>query len=49
MEIPTVHQQRKLSQSTVKPNTSDVNLKTIQLQEGDPFKTALIGAGLDEK
>jgi hypothetical protein len=31
MEIPTVHQQRKLSQSMVKPNSNDVGLKTIQL------------------
>jgi hypothetical protein len=49
MEIPTIHQQRKLSQSTVKPNTSDNGLKTIQLQDGDPSKTALIGAWLDVK
>jgi hypothetical protein len=33
----------------VKPNTSDVSLKTIQLLEGDPSKMALIGAGLDDK
>jgi hypothetical protein len=27
----------------------DVALKTILLQEGDPSKTAIIGAGLGEK
>jgi hypothetical protein len=32
------------SQSRVKPNPSDVSIKTIQLQVGDPSKTALIGA-----
>jgi hypothetical protein len=31
------------SQSRVKPNPSDIGIKTIQLQEGDPSKTALIG------
>jgi hypothetical protein len=30
-------------------STGDVALKTIQLQEGDSSKTAVIGAGLDEK
>jgi hypothetical protein len=29
--------------------TGDVALKTIQLHEGDSSKTAVIGAGLDEK
>jgi hypothetical protein len=33
----------------VKPNPSDVGIKTIQLQEGDPSKTALIGGGLGDK
>jgi hypothetical protein len=33
----------------VKPNTSNVGMKTIQLQEGDSFKTTLISAGLDDK
>jgi hypothetical protein len=33
----------------VKPNTNDVGLKSIQLQEGDPSKMALIGVGLDDK
>jgi hypothetical protein len=30
-------------------STDDVALKTIQLQEGDPSKTAVIGAGLGDK
>jgi hypothetical protein len=33
----------------VKPNTNNVGVKTIQLQEGDSSKTALINAGLDGK
>jgi hypothetical protein len=37
------------SQLRVKPNSSDVGIKTIQLQEGDPSKTALIGGGLSDK
>jgi hypothetical protein len=37
------------SQSWVKSNPSDVSNKTIQLQEGDPSKTALIGGGLGDK
>jgi hypothetical protein len=37
------------SQLRVKPNPSDVGIKTIQLQEGDPSKTALIGGGLGDK
>jgi hypothetical protein len=37
------------SQSMVKPNPSDVSIKTIQLQEGDPSKTTLIGGGLGDK
>jgi hypothetical protein len=44
LEIPT----RKASKSSIQ-STSDMALKTIQLQEGDSFKTAVIGAGLDEK
>jgi hypothetical protein len=30
-------------QSRVKPTPSNVGIKAIQLQEGDPSKTALIG------
>jgi hypothetical protein len=37
------------SQSRVKPNPSDVGTKAIQLQDGDPSKTALIGDGLGDK
>jgi hypothetical protein len=37
------------SQSRVKSNPSDVGIKAIQLQEGDPSKTALIGGGLSDK
>jgi hypothetical protein len=37
------------SQSRVKPNPSDIGIKAIQLQEGDPSKTALIGGGLGDK
>jgi hypothetical protein len=37
------------SQSRVKPNPSDVGIKAIQLQEGDPSKIALIGGGLGDK
>jgi hypothetical protein len=37
------------SLSSVKPNPSDVGIKTIQLQEGDPSKIALIGGGLGDK
>jgi hypothetical protein len=37
------------SQSRVKPNPSNVGIKTIQLQEGDPSKTALIEGDLSEK
>jgi hypothetical protein len=37
------------SQSRIKPNPSDVGIRTIQLQEGDPSKKALIGGGLGEK
>jgi hypothetical protein len=40
---------RRPSQSKVKPNPSNVGIKTIQLQEGDPSKTALIGGGLGDK
>ena len=39
---------KKQSQSSVKP-TADVGTKTIQLQEGDDSKTAIIGAGLGDK
>jgi hypothetical protein len=49
MVIPTVPPQTKLGQSTVKPNTNNVGVETIQLQEGDSSKTALISAGLDGK
>jgi hypothetical protein len=44
LEIPT----RKASNSSIQ-STGDVVLKTIQLQEGDSSKTAVIGAGLGEK
>jgi hypothetical protein len=37
------------SQSRVKPSTSDVGIKTIQLQEGDPSMTALIRGDLGDK
>jgi hypothetical protein len=37
------------SQSRVKPKPSDVGIRTIQLQEGNPSKTALIRGGLDDK
>ena len=39
---------KKQSQSSVKL-TGDVGTKTIQLQEGDDSKTAIIGAGLGDK
>ena len=39
---------KKPSQSSVKP-TGDVGTKTIQLQEEDDSKTAIIGAGLGDK
>ena len=39
---------KKPSQSSVKP-TNGVGTKTIQLQEGDDSKTAIIGAGLGDK
>jgi len=42
MEIPT----KKSGQIQLANN---VSTKTIQLQEGDSSKTALIGAGLDDK
>jgi hypothetical protein len=44
LEIPS----RKASKSSIQL-TADVALKSIQLQEGDSSKTAVIGAGLDEK
>jgi hypothetical protein len=44
LEIPS----RKASKSSIQ-STDDVALKTIQLQECDSFKTAVIGAGLGEK
>ena len=39
---------KKPSQSSVKP-ANDVGTKTIQLQERDNSKTAIIGAGLGDK
>jgi hypothetical protein len=39
---------RKASKSSIQ-STDDVALKSIQLQEGDSSKTAVIDAGLDEK
>jgi hypothetical protein len=44
LEIPS----RKASKSSIQP-TGDVALESIQLQEGDLSKTAVIDAGLDEK
>jgi hypothetical protein len=44
LEIPS----RKASKSSIQ-STGDVALKLIQLQEGDSSKTAIIGAGLDDK
>jgi hypothetical protein len=44
LEIPL----RKASKSSIQ-STDDVALKTIQLHEGDPSKTAVIGTGLGEK
>jgi hypothetical protein len=44
LEIPS----RKASKSNIQ-STDDVALKTIQLQEGDSSKTAIIGTGLGEK
>jgi hypothetical protein len=40
---------QRSSQSRVKPNPSDVGIKAIQLQEGDPSKIALIRGGLGDK
>jgi hypothetical protein len=37
------------SQSRVKPNPSNIGIKAIQLQEGDPSKTALIRGSFDDK
>ena len=39
---------KKPSQSPIKP-TGNEGTKTIQLQEGDDSKTAIIGAGLGDK
>ena len=39
---------KRPSQSSVKP-TDDVGTKTVQLQEGDDSKTAIIGEGLGDK
>jgi hypothetical protein len=44
LEIPS----RKASKSSIQ-SAGDVALKSIQLQEGDSSKTAVIGASLDEK
>jgi hypothetical protein len=44
LEIPS----KKASKSSIQW-TDDVALKTIQLQEGDSSKTAIIGAGLGDK
>jgi hypothetical protein len=44
LEIPS----RMASKSSIQ-SMDDVALKTILLQEGDPSKTAIIGAGLGEK
>jgi hypothetical protein len=37
------------SQSRVKPNPSNIGIKAIPLQEGDPSKTALIRGSFDDK
>jgi hypothetical protein len=37
------------SQSRVKPNPSGVGSNAIELQEGNPSKTALIGGGFSDK
>jgi hypothetical protein len=44
LEIPS----KKASKSSIQ-STDDMALKTIQLQEGDPSKTAIIGTGLGDK
>jgi hypothetical protein len=44
LEIPS----RKASKSSIQ-STGDVALKSIQLQEDDSSKTAVIGSGLHEK
>jgi hypothetical protein len=44
LEIPS----KKASKSSIQ-STDDVALKTIQLQEGDSSKTAVIGTGLGDK
>jgi hypothetical protein len=44
LEIPS----RKASKSSIQ-STGDVALKSIRLKEGNSSKTAVIGAGLDEK
>ena len=43
-EIPT----KKINRSTPKP-PNNIGVKAIQLQEDDPSKTALVGAGLTDK
>jgi hypothetical protein len=40
---------QRSSQSRVKPNPNYVGIKAIQLQEGNPSKTALIGGGFSDK
>jgi hypothetical protein len=40
---------QRSSQSRVKPNSSNVSIKTIQLHEGNPSKIALIKGGLSDK
>jgi hypothetical protein len=40
---------QRLSQSRVKPNNNNVNIKDIQLEEGDSSKTALIRGSLSDK
>jgi len=44
----TRYQPRRQRQSSIKP-ASDVGTKTIQLQEGDSSKTAIIGTELGDK
>jgi hypothetical protein len=44
LEIPS----KKANKTSIQ-STDDVALKTIQLQQGDSSKTAVIGAGLGDK
>ena len=48
LDIKNFVPSKRPSQSSIKP-TSDVGTKTIQLQEGDESKTAIIGTGQGNK